>query len=56
VNICNYWNLRFLRDLRQRIGIILAWNSNAHDLTTRGGKFGDLLQRGIYISGKRRAH
>ena len=49
-------DLRVLRDLRQRVGVVLARARDAHDVAARGGELGDLLEGRVDVGGQRRGH
>ena len=49
-------DLRVLRDLRQRLGVVLRRAGHPHDVAAGRGQLGDLLERGVDVGGERRRH
>jgi len=56
VDIGHHRDLRFGRDRGQRVRIVLARHSHAHDVATGCRELGDLLQGGVDVGGERRGH
>src|SRR5205823_4268141 len=56
VDVGDHRDLRVPDDLRERRGVVLARNGDAHDLAARRGQFGDLLERCVDVCGQRGGH
>ena len=56
VNVGDHRNAGLLGNGRECFNIVLARNSNAHNLATRSGELSDLLQRGIHVRGQGGGH
>ena len=49
-------DLRVAGDLRQGVGVVLARAGDPHDVAAGGGQLGDLLQGGVDVGRRGRAH
>ena len=49
VDVGDHRDLRVLRDLRQRVRVVLARTGDPHDVAAGRGELGDLLERGVDV-------
>ena len=56
VDVGDHRELRVLRDLGERVGVVLAGAGHPDDVAPGGGELGDLLERAVDVGGQRRRH
>ena len=56
VDVGDHRDLGVLRDLGQRVGVVLARARDPDDVAAGRGQLGDLLERGVDVGGQRRGH